>query len=265
MAMLPCILSAQSVATLIGARANGLGNASACLSDEWSLFNNVAGLSKISNAITAFSYDSRPKLIGADKKAMVFASPIKKVGVAALGVFHFGDNLYSEQIISAGYSNSYGLISLGIKMNYVQYRAQGFKNGGVFSISAGTIAQLTPHLAIGIHATNINQPNLSKFKSEKEYLPTLLIAGIGYKASDNVFITTEIEKDLSYKYNLKAGIEYQAHKKLIFRTGFNLQPSTGYFGMGFKLKKFTLDYAYCYEPTLGGSHQATVGYIIKKK
>ena len=37
-------ISAQSVSTLIGARANALGYASSCIQDEWSLFNNVAGM-----------------------------------------------------------------------------------------------------------------------------------------------------------------------------------------------------------------------------
>lgn len=248
----------------MGARASGLGNTSASLSDEWSLFNNVGGLAKINSTTTGFSYDSRPSLIGADRAAFVISSPVK-IGVAALGVFHFGNDLYNEQIISAGYGNSFGLASLGLKLNYIQYRAEGFGSRGVLSLNFGGIAQLTPALSIGVYITNLNQANLSSESQEKEYIPTTLTAGFGFKASEKFFITTEIEKDLNYKGIWKTGVEYLAHKKLVFRTGFNLSPDAGYFGIGFKPKKFKLDYAFRYEPNLGGSHQATVGYIIKSK
>jgi hypothetical protein len=256
-------LKAQSVPTTIGARANAIGNTSSCIADEWSMFNNIGGLAKVNSTTAAFSYESRPTLADADRMAFVFAKPVK-VGVAGVGVFRFGDDVYSEQIITTGYSNSFGLASLGIKVNYIQYRIEGFGNKSTVSLSAGGLAQLTPKLSIGVHIINLNQQRISA-ASEKEYIPTYLIAGIGFRASDKVFFTTEIEKDLSYAPNFKAGIEYQAHKKLAFRTGFNTKPASGYFGLGFKTKKFSLDYSFRYEPNLGGSHQASVGYIIKSK
>jgi hypothetical protein len=257
-------LHAQSVQTTsIGARANAMGNTTSCNNDEWSLFNNIGGLSKINSTTTGFTYENRPALTGANRMAFVIAAPVK-VGVAGLGVFRFGDNLYSEQIISAGYSNTFGLASLGIKLNYIQYRAEGFGSKGALSLSAGGIAQLTPQLSIGVHIVNINQQKIS-VDNKTDHLPTLLIAGVGFKASDKVFIVTEVEKDLNADANLKAGIEYQAHKKIAFRTGFNLKPGAAFFGVGFKPKKFSLDYSFHYDPNLKGSHQATVGYIIKSR
>jgi hypothetical protein len=257
------VASAQSVPTTIGARANSIGNTSSCISDEWSLFNNIGGLSKVTSSTTGFTYEARPSLIGANRMAFVFATPIK-LGVAGLGLFRFGDNVYSEQIITTGYSNSFGLASLGVKVNYIQYRAEGFGNKGLLSFSAGGVARLTPKLSIGVHIINVNQQKISG-ADDKEYLPTTLIAGVGIKASDKVFIVAEIEKDLSYAANAKAGIEYQPHKKIAFRTGFNTKPSAYYFGLGFKPGKFSFDYSFRYEPNLGGSHQATVGYSFKMK
>jgi hypothetical protein len=257
------IAHAQSVPSTIGARANAIGNTSSCVADEWSLFNNIGGLSKITSSVTGFTYENRPSLPGANRMAFVFATPLK-IGAAGIGLFRFGDNVYSEQIITTGYSNSFGLASLGLKVNYIQYRAEGFGNKGLLSISAGGIAQLTPKLSIGVHIININQQKISG-ADEKEYLPTIFIGGVGVKASDKVFIVAEIEKDLSYAANIKAGVEYQAHKKLAFRTGFNTKPSSYYFGLGFRTGKFCLDYSFRYEPNLSGGHQATVCYRIKAK
>jgi hypothetical protein len=258
-----CVVRAQSVPTTIGARASGIGNTSTITADEWSMFNNVGSLSKTTSTVAGFSYESRPYLSGANRMAFVFAKPLK-IGVAGIGLFRFGDAIYNEQIISTGYSNSFGLASLGLKINYIQYCASGFGSKSLLTISAGGLAQLTPIISVGVHITNLNQQKISD-DSDKEYIPTTLTAGVGIKASDKVLIITEIEKDLSYSPIVKFGMEYRVHKKVAFRTGFNTNPSSGFFGMGFKASKFLIDYSFRYEPNLGGSHQATIGYIINTK
>jgi len=243
----------------MSARANGLGNSFVCIRDEWSVFNNIGGLSAVRKTTAAFSSDFQPALPATRKVAAVFALPMK-IGTAGIGVFKFGDDLYNEQQISAGYSNKFGIASLGIKANYVQYHAEGFGTKGVVAFSVGGIAQLTNQLSVGAHITNINQPEIASL--EHEHLPTLLNVGISFSPSEKVFITTELEKDLDYKATWKGGIEYKAHKKVLIRTGFNVYPAAGFFGVGFKPKKFTLDYAFRYLPATGGGHQATIAYIF---
>jgi len=248
---------AQSSSTLMGARASSMGYASSCLDDEWSILNNIGGLSKVNAATAAFTYDAQPSFKPFNKAAAVFAVPLK-FGVAGLGVYRFGDNIYNEQILTAGFASTFGLASLGLKLNYVQYNAEGFGRKGVLSFSLGGIAELTPQLSVGAHIININQPKISDVDDER--LPTILIAGISFKLSHKTFVTLEVEKDVDYKPTWKTGLEYQVHKKFIFRTGVNIHPNAGFFGLGFKPKKFSLDYAYHYRPDLGARHQATVGY-----
>ena len=57
---------------------------------------------------------------------------------------------------------------------------------------------------------------------------------------------------------LKAGLEYDVFKKIAFRTGVNLRPQAGFFGAGFKHRKFALDYALRFDDPSGLSHQAAV-------
>jgi len=254
-----CIARGQSVSTFMSARASGMGNAFSCLQDEWSVFNNIGGLTGIKKTTAAFSYDAQPSLKAANKMAAVLALPLK-TGTAGFGIFKFGDDLYNEQVLSTGYSSKFGLASLGVKVNYIQYYAEGFGTKGVFSFSFGGIARLTSQLAIGAHITNVNQPKLSAL--ENEHIPTLLNAGISFTPSEKIFITTEVEKDLDYKATWKTGLEYKAQKKICFRTGFNLYPAAGFFGVGFRPKKFTLDYAFRYQPTVGGGHQASIAYTF---
>ena len=84
-------ISAQSVSTLMGARANGMGYASACLIDEWGLLNNIAGIASIESPTAVFAYDLKPMLPGANRIASAVSWPVK-FGVLGGGVFRFGDD-----------------------------------------------------------------------------------------------------------------------------------------------------------------------------
>ncbi len=255
-------LRAQSSSILMGARASGMGYTSACLSDEWSAFNNVAGLAQIKQLTTAFSYDAQPSFKHFNKMGAVIAMP-SKIGVGGLGLYRFGDDLYNEQILSASFANTFGLASLGASIQYIQYNSEGFGRKDAVSISAGGIARITPILSIGAYITNINQPKISK--DDEERLPTILTLGISFKTTDKINIATEIRKDLDYKALWKVGLEYNIHTKFVFRTGFNINPNAGFAGFGFKSKKIQLDYAYAHILDVGGRHQATVAYQFKSK
>ena len=244
---------AQSVPTLMGGRANGMGYTSSTLFDSWAIFNNIAGIAKLEEPSAIFSYDLRPALPGGNRTAAGLAWPTK-VGVIGGGVFRFGDDVYHESLLTAGFSNQFGLAALGIKINYIQYAAEGFGQRGVFSVGFGGIAELTEQLSVGAYITNINQPKFS----------TLLTAGICFKPTDKVIIATELEKDLEANANWKTGIEYSFHKKFCARTGFNLEPNTAFFGLGFKTTRLAIDYAIQHTVQLNLSHQTSVNYFFNR-
>ena len=75
----------------------------------------------------------------------------------------------------------------------------------------------------------------------------------------------EVDKDSENRPIAKAGAEYQVNKKFFARTGFNLNPQSAFGGLGFKLRKFTLDYAFQFHEQFGAAHQASVIARIKKR
>lgn len=253
---------AQSVSTLVGARGAGMGYASATLRDEWSLLNNVGGLSKLNQPVTAFACEVRPGLIGANRASAVFSFPLK-TGVSGFGLFRFGDDLYNEQIISAGYSNQFGIASLGLKLNYIQYRAAGYSTRNALSLNFGGIAQITPLILVGAYIVNLNQPKLSSI--DKERLPTKLVTGMSFKPIERLLLAVEIEKDLDYDPTFKMGMEYQAQKKIYFRTGFNYHPNAAFLGIGYVIRKVKIDYSLQYSSSLSASHQACASYQLERK
>ena len=253
------ILIAQSISTLVGARAMGMGFSSSAIADEWSLFNNIGGLGKIDRASTNFTYEIKPALIGANRFAASIIIPTK-LSAFGLGIFRFGDDLYSESIVSFGLGNTIGNTSLGAKANYVQYRAEGFGTSTAMSIDFGGISQLTPQISVGAYITNLTQAKLSD--TDNQRLPTKLVTGLGFRLSDKIFLITEIEKDLDYPATWHSGLEYAVDKKIFFRTGFAMNPNAGYFGLGGQKKNIKVDYAMALNQLTGLAHQATAVYCF---
>jgi hypothetical protein len=252
-------VNAQSVSTSVGARSSSLGNASCVVTDEWSLLNNIGGLAAGKEINTAFTFEAKPAIPGASRMAAIFTSPLK-IGSIGVGVFKFGDQIYSEQIVTAGYGNQFGIASLGLKFNFIQYRAEGFGIKRVLSVSTGGVATITPQLSIGAYIQNINQPKLTN----GERVPVRLAAGLAFQPTEQVTLITEVEKELAFDPTLKAGVEYSIHKKVFARTGFNLLPEAAFFGIGFKNWRLKFDYALQYNNTLNFGHQASACYRIEK-
>jgi hypothetical protein len=246
----------------MGARVMGLGNAASCIDDEWSTLNNIGGLGRVAEVTAAFSQYAIPSFKPFNKLAATFALPVK-IGVAGASFFRFGDDLYNEQLISLGYSTKFGLASLGLKVNYIQYHAEGFGTASAFTVSFGGIAEITPKILVGAIVDNINQPKLSSTSEER--IPARFRIGTLLTLSEKVLATMELEKDSENSPIAKAGLEYTLHKKFTARTGFNLNPQSAFGGLGFKLKKFKLDYALQFHEQLGAAHQATVIVSLKKK
>ncbi len=242
----------------MGARAAGMGFASSGLTDEWSLFNNLGSLGAADEMSADASYELRAQLTNANRMAFAFNAPIRW-GVTSLGAFRFGDDLYNEQIISLGFGNKFGIASLGLKANYIQYSATGFGTYGAVSIDFGGLAQLTDQLSVGAYISNLNQARVNTDYST-ENISTRLTAGITYIPNRSFLITTEIEKDIDYPAIWKTGLEYSFKEKFLVRTGFNLNPQSGFFGLGIKRKKVRADYAIQFNTLLGVSHQAAVSY-----
>jgi hypothetical protein len=241
----------------MGARAAGIGFATANLCDEFSVFNNPGTLAAIKTLSSAFAYEANGLLPGANRTAASFLLPTP-VGVVSFGMFRFGDALYNEQIISTAFSNKLGIASLGGRINYIQYRADGFGTRSTISFDFGGLAKFTEQISAGAYIINIAQSRIA----DDEYLPVKLVAGLGFTPTKQVFVSTEIEKDIGFKPTFRTGIEYTIHRKVFVRTGFNLNPSKGFFGLGFHSGHLKVDYALQLAFNMGITHQASAVCLL---
>ncbi len=260
--LLPLALLAQNGRYDLGSRANGMGNASVTLSDSWSMFHNIGALARFKHTSATASYQNRYGIPEFNTLGGGFTRPTLN-GVAALGVFRFGDDLYSEQKINLGYSNQFGLASLGINVNYLQYNIEATGTRGIFTLDFGGVADITDQLLFGAQVTNITQSELSSFSGEK--IPTVMTAGLSYRPSDELMLNAEIEKDLDFDAYFKLGLEYQVIEKLKVRTGLTTEPFESAFGVGFTPSAFTVDYAFRNNPNLGDIHELTITFQFKEE
>lgn len=253
-------LAAQNASISMGARAAGLGNTSASLKDSWAILNNPAGTALLKEVSLNVAFENRPALQGANRMAATLITPTR-AGTFAVAVFKFGDDLYSEQLVSAGYSNSFGLASLGARIDYIQYRAEGYDPVMTLGVSLGTIADITDKLSVGCYVSNLNRARLPDGLTT----PVKMAAGLELRPTTKVIACVEVEKYAEYVPTWKGGIEITPFKKASFRSGFNVNPNSAFVGIGLTSWNIRFDYALSFSHVIGYAHQANAAITMKRK
>lgn len=244
-----------------GARSVGMGNASLTLNDPWAVFNNIGALANAPDEIAAFAgYDHRLGLSELTTLAAGMVLPSEKLGNFGFGLSSYGGALFNQQQIGIGLANQLGLASLGIKLSYFQTNIEGFGRTGRPVIEFGGTAEIIPGLFFGAHMYNITRSAISK--SSGDFLPTSLKAGISYRPSQNLMINLETEKELRSPAQFKAGLAYNFEEKFWARTGINTQPNNLFFGIGFRPRRYQIDYALSRHYLLGFTHHFSVNYNL---
>lgn len=251
-------VKAQSVSTRVGARAGGMGYASFTLIDELSFFNNVASLAWCTTPSLAFAYDLAPTLPGANRAAAAFAIPTG-MGSLGIGAFRFGDDVYSEQLLSGAFSHRIASTSLGLKANWVQYRSAGYETRSALSVDFSGLMKITPAWTVAGGIFNINQASLV----DGEMLPVVFVAGLGWRAGEGLLLAMEIEKKLKEAARMKFGIEIPIQRKLKFRAGFSTAPVSIHGGLGAVFQRMALDFSTSYGQVLGFSYQASASLRLR--
>ncbi|MBL7883932.1 MAG: hypothetical protein JNL69_07665, partial [Bacteroidia bacterium] len=207
----------------VGARSAAMGNASVSLSDVWSAHHNQAGLGFVRNISAGVSYENRFLIKEISVRGGVVAVPVKG-GTFGLCITNFGFNLYSENKYSLSFAKAFGeKFAMGIAMDYLTTRiAEGYGTRGVLAAEVGMQAKPIKGLTIGVHAFNPTRAKLADYNNER--LPTIIRLGADYEFSEKVILAIETQKDIQYKAEFKAGIEYKAVKEFYLRLGVSTNP-----------------------------------------
>lgn len=244
----------------LGARVQGMGNASVALEDYFSPFNNIGSSASIKEIVAVAAFEQRYNFEHFQHYGLGLVVPLK-IGVASLTAQKVGGKIYNEQNYGLGFSNKLGFVRLGIQLNYTQYYIESNGTKGVPSVAFGGVAEILPSLSFGAYVYNVSQSKLSK--EQNLYLPVILKSGISYKAAEALLFCLEVEKDIDKEANVKGGLEYQIIKKCSLRTGISSSPYQHHFGLGFHPNLFSIDYALTTHSELGLVHQLSLVYKFK--
>ena len=162
-AMLAVPALAQNDNPPVGARAVGMGNASATVADVWSLTNNVAGIAELKDPEVGAYAENRFLMRGFTTVSALGVFGFDKYGTAGLELYRFGDDLYSEQRIGLGFGHKLGFVSLGLKADLLQvsFQDDGTGESGsrkAVALSFGGQATFFRSLLSGLMYTILTRP-----------------------------------------------------------------------------------------------------------
>lgn len=254
---MPNVIYAQILKQDFGARSAGMAHSNSSLADEWSLFNNVGGISGIENTTVLFGYNMLTDIEGFNQVGAGFSHPLK-IGVIGASVLFFGDKLYNEQQASLSIGNKIGFVRLGLRANYNQLRIDQYGSAATVSLDFGGIVEIIPKLNIGTYISNFT---LSSVKTDHpNQLPVVMKLGISYKPADKIILNVDLVKDIEFDPEIRSALEYKIIEKLALRTGIQTDPFQYFFGLGFRIGKFQLDYAFAEQEHVGYSHNTSISF-----
>jgi hypothetical protein len=241
-----------------GPRLTAMGNAGVAMQDVWSAHKNQAGIATLENAQFSAGYENRFGVKELKSQSAAFALPVKNYAIGA-NFQSYGVNAYRESKSGISLARAFGpQLLASINLNYHQIKIDNYGNAQGFSVEVGLQYEAFKNLWLGTHIAN---PNQSKYGSNTEQIiPAHLQFGATYKFSDQLIISTEIEKILDAQVDFKTGLEYKVVKFVALRGGISVNPFKQFVGFGINYQKFQLDFAVASHPVLGYSPQIAVGY-----
>jgi len=238
----------QSVRYPLAARYTGLGVYSKNNADAFSFQLNQAALANLKSMGSGVYAERRFLLEELNFYSLAVAFPLQFGGIG-ISAKYFGFPEYNETQLGLAYAKPLGKIDVGIQFNYHSIHLPGYGKDALFYIEAGVIIHISEELYAGFHVFN---PTGSKFgHNNVEKLASVYTAGLGYEASDKVFLSAEIIKEQDKPVNINAGLQYVFAKKFFARIGLLTETSNLYCGVGLKWSRFRIDITNSYHPQLG--------------
>lgn len=251
----------QELISNIGGRNAGLAGAALVIPDSYSIINNVGALSFTEKSSAFAGYQNRFGISELQTVYGGFTTTFKNLSTA-IGLVRFGGELFNQQQVTAGISNNFQLVSLGVSATIVQFQIQDLETSHSYLISFGGLAKLLPQFHVAGNIRNINQARISKEINER--IPTRMQLGISYLPSDEIQLNLQVDKSTDQSEMIKLGLEYQLIEFITLRTGISSKPMLIAFGFGTRFSKFELDYSYNQAPPLGVIHDISMQLYIGK-
>lgn len=262
-AMLYADANAQGITDAVGARYLPLGAYSSHYVDVYATRANAASLAQLARPAVAV-YSERRFMLEDLNFYSGSLGIITGSGNFALHGSYFGFNLSNQTQLSLSYGRKItGKIDIGASFFYNQIKQAGiYGKTNAVTGSVGLLLHLSEKVHAGINA--YNPIGVAYDKEKEERIPAQYNFGVGYDASDKLFVSAELVKMEGRDITVNAGIQYMFVKQFFIRTGVSTLASNYYAGLGFNLKDFRMDIAVSFHPQLGISPGLFLQYEFDK-
>ncbi len=241
---------AQSLRQPISAIYVGLAAYSVQHTDAFSFTNNQAALAQIKE-VTAGIYGEQRFLLSATSLYTAAIAIPTKAGNFGVNLKYAGFKNFNENQIGMAYARSLGSgVDIGVQFNYYGYRVPSYSSANTITVEMGAMIHLSEQLNAGIHVYN---PIGGRFDKSGEKLSSAYKVGLGYDASEKIFISAEIVKEEDFPVNVNVGMQYQFMQQFFARAGVASATSLAYAGVGIGWKNYRIDFSGSYHPQLGWS------------
>jgi hypothetical protein len=171
-------------------------------------------------------------------------------GNFGLAVRRFGAADYNETETGLAYGRMLSdKAAIGAQFNYRSFKTNGYGNANVLSVDAGALFQLSNELRCGFHV--YKPAGTIKGKDGEIKLASVYEAGLGYDASDQLFVTVIANKVEGIGVQATAAIQFLFTKSLLCKAGVSSGSSSFYIGAGVGLKHFRVDAMTSFHQNLG--------------
>ena len=255
------MVTAQSLRSVVSMPYIGSGAYSTKQTDPFSFTVNQAALAQVKQAGIGI-YGERRFLL-ADNSVYALATVIPtKLGNFGVQINYAGFQNFNEQKVGLAYGKTLGKkIDVGIQFNYYGYKIPAYSNASAINFEAGAIFHFSEKLNAGLHIYNPVGGNVGKTGDEK--IASVYKFGLGYDASENFFVSTEIIKEEDQPVNVIGSFQYSFKKQFFARAGFKSDNNTGFAGAGCLFNNIRIDVAASYHPQLGISPGLLLMYNFK--
>jgi hypothetical protein len=243
-----------------GSRYQALADASVGLTGCWSVFGNQAGLAGIDRPEFGGSFQNRFLVAELSTSAGLFVFPVLS-SVFAVSVYQFGKSPFRQDKIAIAYARRISpKLNFGIQFNYYRlFLSEDNRSAGSSGLELGIQYLLNDQLTLGFHILNPYETGIKTYSGNFRY-PSQINFGTLYRISDSFCLTSELVNDFTRSFRIKTGLEYKILEKLFLRTGISGKPYHLSAGIGFQVRKLTLDLATTYNQYLGNSPSASFQY-----
>lgn len=250
--LLPVLITAggqaQKIFTPFSKAYTGFSACSRSFPDAFSFTANQAALAGVKVAAVGLYSEKLWLLEELNRYSGVAAIPLKNAGIG-ITADYAGDRFFRQWQAGLAYGKKLAEnLDIGIQFTANQVSIAGYGSLVYFNAEIGALLHFTDKLHASLHIANLGLTGPRKNAAEQP--AAVYSMGIGYEASEKLFIKLEMAKEEDQPARMITGIQYHISKQAFLRAGLVTGGSL-FAGAGLSWKNMRTDITASFHPQLG--------------